>query len=81
MNRYRIGIIGGAGFIGFSLAKYFSQRFEVKILDIRKPRDRIDNVMFEICDIRSYKQVEKTLKDVDLDIHTFIKRGLRGEGI
>lgn len=37
--------------------------------------------MFEICDIRSYKQVEKTLKDVDLDIHTFIKRGLRGEGI
>ncbi|RLE70024.1 MAG: hypothetical protein DRJ45_05830 [Thermoprotei archaeon] len=61
---YRIGIIGGAGFIGFSLAKYFSQRSEVKILDIR-----------------SYKQVEKTLKDVDLDIHTFIKRGLRGEGI
>ena len=72
MERYRIGIVGGSGFVGFSLAKYFSSFFDVKILDVKKPRSRLKNITFELCDIRNYKHVKNTLANVDLVVHTAI---------
>ncbi|MHA1833727.1 MAG: NAD-dependent epimerase/dehydratase family protein [Candidatus Baldrarchaeia archaeon] len=72
MSKYRIGIVGGAGFVGFSLAKHLYLSFDVKILDIKEPRDKPVDFFFEMCDVRDYGQVKKALADVDLVIHTAI---------
>ncbi|MHA1676316.1 MAG: NAD-dependent epimerase/dehydratase family protein, partial [Candidatus Njordarchaeales archaeon] len=69
---YRIGIVGGSGFIGLSLAKHLSSLFEVKTLDVKEPKDRTLNNAFEFCDVCDYTQVKEKLKDVDLVIHTAI---------
>ena len=68
----RIGIVGGSGFIGFSLAKYLSSTFEVKVIDLLEPKNTIDGVTFESCDIRKFGEVVNTLEDVDLIVHTAI---------
>jgi len=70
MNKYVIGIIGGSGFIGFSLARHLSSTSNVKILDVRESKDK--SHPFEFCDVRDYEQVKKTLANVDLVIHTAI---------
>jgi UDP-glucose 4-epimerase len=70
---YRIGITGGSGFVGSSLAEHLSKSFQVKVLDVKEPpksvRDRVDYVP---CDVRSYDQVREGLRDVDLVIHAAI---------
>ncbi len=70
MHKYRIGIAGGSGFIGFSLAKHLSSFFDVKVLDVKKPDST--EILFNLCDIRNYEQIKKALVDVDLVIHTAI---------
>jgi UDP-glucose 4-epimerase len=70
MNKYVIGIVGGSGFIGFSLARHLSSTFNVKIVDIKEPKDK--SFPFEYCDIRNYEHVKKALANVDLVIHTAI---------
>ena len=73
MERYKVAVIGGAGFVGFSLAKHLSPLFDVEILDIKKPKKgKLDNCVFKLCDIRDYTQVKRALADVDLVIHTAI---------
>ena len=39
MREYKIGIVGGSGFIGFSLAKHLSSFLRVKILDVKEPKN------------------------------------------
>lgn len=68
--KHKVCITGGAGFIGFSLAKHLSSVFDVKILDIKTPKD--ESIDFEFCDIRDYGQIKKALADADLVIHTAI---------
>lgn len=72
MQEYRIGIVGDSGFIGFSLAKHLSSFFRIKLLDVKEPKNRLENLAFELCDIRDYEQVKKALTDVNLVIHTAI---------
>jgi nucleoside-diphosphate-sugar epimerase len=70
MNKYTVGIVGGSGFIDLSLAKHLSSTFNLKILDVKEPKDK--SFAFEFCDVRSYEQVKETLADVDQVIHTAI---------
>lgn len=73
MKRNRIGIVGGAGFIGRSLAKHLSKSFHVKILDVQKPsKDLEDAVAYAHCDVRNLQEVVDAVADVDLVIHTAI---------
>jgi UDP-glucose 4-epimerase len=72
MNMYKIGIVGGAGFIGSSLARHLNERFEVKILDVKEPAEDLRNAEFRQCDIRIYEEVKKCTQDLDLLIHTAI---------
>ncbi len=68
-----IGITGGAGYIGSSLAKRLSKNFEIKLLDVREPIASLpQNAIFEKCDIRSFEEVKKAVDGVDLIIHTAI---------
>jgi UDP-glucose 4-epimerase len=73
LHKYLIGITGGSGFIGSSLVKYLANYFDIRLLDIREPRQKFNNnVSFHMCDIRNYKEVKRALEDVDLVIHTAI---------
>lgn len=68
----KIGIIGGSGFVGSSLAKHLSKKCKVKIIDLKKPQNIDKNLEYAYCDVRKYEDVEKSLSDVDLVIHTAI---------
>lgn len=73
MREYKIGIVGGSGFIGSALAGYLVKSFRVKILD-KNPvsKDLHGKVEFQRCDVRKYNEVERNLNDVDVVIHTSI---------
>lgn len=71
--KHKVGIVGGAGFIGTSLARYFEKNFRVIILDVKNPpKDLKDVRNYLFCDVRNYEEVAKGLEDVDLAIHTAI---------
>jgi nucleoside-diphosphate-sugar epimerase len=71
--KWTIGITGGTGYIGSSLAKKLAESFDVKLIDIREPKEKLHgNICFQQCDIRSYEEVKKAVDDVDLVIHTSI---------
>lgn len=72
MGNNKIGIVGGSGFIGSCLAKHLSSIFEVKVLDVKEPRNESTDLEFEVCDIRNYSYVKKALTDVDLVLNLAI---------
>ena len=68
-----IGITGGSGYIGSSIAKKISTSYNVKLIDIRPPKQKLpEKVSFEECDLRDYNRVKKAIDSVDLVIHTAI---------
>ena len=69
---HRIGIVGGSGYVGFSLARHLSQKFEVAVLDVKSPENPNFKLTFRRCDVRSYESVNKALQGIDLVIHTAI---------
>jgi len=69
---YTIGITGGSGYIGLSLAKYLSRSFGVKILDVKQPPKCAAIFDYAYCDVRKREDVENRLRDVDLVIHAAI---------
>ena len=70
---FKIAIVGGAGFIGKSLARHLSKRFQVKILDVQNiAKDLKGFAAYSHCDVRNYQEVAEGLGDVDLAIHTAI---------
>ena len=72
MNR-NIFIVGGAGFVGKTLAKHFVKDFDVTIIDAQPcPKELGSNVSYVHCDIRDFQAVVKGLKGADLVIHTAI---------
>ena len=71
--KYKIGIIGGSGYIGSSLSRYLINLYKIKIIDLKKPPDDLnDNVDYSYCDIRNLEEIKENLKDVDFVIHTAI---------
>jgi len=69
----RIGIVGGSGFIGSTLAAHLSRSFVIKILDIKPmPKDLEGKVEYHRCDVRKYDEVDRGLRDVELVIHAAI---------
>jgi UDP-glucose 4-epimerase len=72
MTRYNIGITGGGGYIGRSLAERLSDAFDIKILDVEEPRSIPAGCTFQLCDVRDYGSVSECLLDVDLVIHAAI---------
>ena len=73
LHRCLIGITGGSGYIGSSLAKHLAGSFDVRLLDVRVPKQRFSEaVSFQVCDVRNYEEVKKALEGVDLVIHAAI---------
>jgi len=72
-TRQKVGITGGAGFIGSELARHLANSSDVIIVDVKAPPwDLPKNVEYLYCDIRDYESVKRALKDVDIVIHTAI---------
>lgn len=73
MSSYKVGIIGGSGFIGKYLARHLSNKFKVKIIDIKPPSINLGhNISFYPCDIRKLDYVKNALEDVDVVVHLAI---------
>lgn len=73
MSNKTIGITGGSGFIGSSIATGLNQNFTVKLIDLKEPQRNLpENVSFQKCDITKKNEVEVALKDTDLVIHAAI---------
>ncbi|WFO75981.1 NAD(P)-dependent oxidoreductase [Desulfurococcaceae archaeon MEX13E-LK6-19] len=69
---YKVGIVGGSGYIGFELARYLSNFIKVKIIDIKPPINLPANIEYVYGDVRDYNSIKKALKDVDVVVHSAI---------
>lgn len=69
----KIGIVGGAGFIGSSLARHLSKSFTVKVLD-QKPiaEDLKQEVEYRQIDVKKFDSLEHGLNDIDVVIHAAV---------
>lgn len=73
MPEYKIGIIGGSGYIGSRIAYSLSKNYAVTVLDMKNPpADLKDKVEYLHCSVLNYNEVESALHGVDLVIHTAI---------
>jgi nucleoside-diphosphate-sugar epimerase len=73
MSGFKVGIVGGSGYIGSVLANYLGSAFAVKIIDKNPlPRDLRPKVEYQKCDILEYNEIKQALNDVNLVIHTAI---------
>ena len=72
MNEKRVGIFGGAGYIGSSIANFLKKGFAVVILDVKESPSGIENVEFRKCDIRKFDEVCNSVSDLDVVISTAI---------
>jgi nucleoside-diphosphate-sugar epimerase len=69
----RIGIVGGAGFVGSELARHLNKSFMIKILDIKPvPKDLEGEVEYQRCNVQKYDEVDQGLRDVELVIHAAV---------
>jgi UDP-glucose 4-epimerase len=66
-----IAIVGGSGFIGWSIASYLSSQYEVTIIDKAPPHNSSGSSFIE-CDITKIDDVQKALANMDLVIDTAI---------
>ena len=65
MSKKRIGIFGGAGYIGSSIAGYLKDEFEIVALDVKEPSSGLVGVQFRKCDIRKQDEVVDSISDLD----------------
>jgi len=73
MKSHTIGIVGGSGYIGSSLAQDLSKSYEVRVLDVNPPPSFIkEEVEFIKCDVRRYDDLAAGLRDTSLVVYTAI---------
>lgn len=74
MKELRIGIVGGSGYIGSSLAEYLSKTYRVRILDKSPfPREiKAGSIEHQFCNILKRKEVKQGFRDVNVVIHAAI---------
>ena len=73
MDTYDITIVGGSGFLGSKLAKHLSNKFRVKVIDLKPiPDDLKGDVDFQKIDIRNCESVQEAIRNAELVIHTAI---------
>jgi nucleoside-diphosphate-sugar epimerase len=73
MTRYKIGVVGGSGYVGSALALRFCRDFSVVIIDKKPVSEKLaGKVEYRSCDITNLGECRDALKGLDLVIHTAI---------
>ena len=72
MQHSTVCITGGSGFVGRNLAKRLSEKFSVRILDIRPPPSPVGGAQYSFCDVTDYSSVRKCLAGCGVVIHTAV---------
>ena len=72
INKSKIGIFGGSGYVGSAIANRLKDKFTVEIFDLKKPSISIPGISCKTCDIRYSSEVEECSKDLDVIISTAI---------
>jgi nucleoside-diphosphate-sugar epimerase len=73
MCAHKIAIVGGAGFVGASLARHLGNSYKIKVVDKNPvPDDIREKVDFTSCDISSEDDIRRALQGAELVIHTAI---------
>jgi len=67
-----VGILGGSGFVGSSLANHLSKKYRIKVIDIRQTSLHKEDLEFVRADITDVDQLRLALKGVDLVINCAI---------
>ena len=63
-----VAIIGGSGFIGTATCKeLISSGYSVTVLDIKRPRIPVDNVVYRIVDVNNYIDTLQALSSTSID--------------
>lgn len=70
MKKYQVGIVGGFGYIGFSLTNHPRKKFYIRIIDVKPPKTQLKDAEYIECDKGNHEEVESGLKGLDLVIHT-----------
>ncbi|MGY5146772.1 MAG: NAD-dependent epimerase/dehydratase family protein [Candidatus Nitrosopumilus sp. bin_7KS] len=67
-------VIVGCGFIGSTLAKYFSEKFEITTIDVIPQPESLKNykISHKIADITNYELLQKEIGNPKVIIHTAI---------
>ncbi|MGE5661056.1 MAG: NAD-dependent epimerase/dehydratase family protein, partial [Ignavibacteriales bacterium] len=69
----KIGIIGGSGYIGSTIACALSETSQIVVIDQAPLRKNPDGrITYRRCDITKYDEVKNALEGLDLVIHTAI---------
>jgi nucleoside-diphosphate-sugar epimerase len=73
MKEYKIGVVGGSGYIGSMLANELSKRFQVRVIDkVPIPAYLQGRVEYKECNLLNFEKTDQALNGLDLVIHTAI---------
>lgn len=67
IKKFRIIIVGGAGFVGLNIAKFFLKKnYNVTIIDKKKIHLNFKNLQYINCDIESIEKIERVIEKDDI---------------
>lgn len=72
MEKGKVGIFGGSGYVGSIIANQLKYRFDNEVFDVKKPSIDLSGVKFRQCDIRSPSRVDECCQGLDAIINTAI---------
>jgi len=72
IKMYKIGIVGGSGYIGTNLASSLCDQFNVRVIDVKPPKIVSEKIEFISCDITKYDALSSVVEDLDILIHSAI---------
>lgn len=73
MKKYRVGIVGGSGYVGSAIAEHLSRDYLVRVIDKNPlPTRLVNKVDYRQTNILDINEIKNSFEGLDLVIHTAI---------